>query len=157
MSEDESQHHATSIPAVELAKLRDAVSARYGLKLRPGEAMTIDASRAPDTAWARIEISTIDDSFDLVVECAALKSDVLDGDTWSETAALTDVLDLLDAQLDEFFENERLAHFHDDWRLYEFEGTQLRFRGRSGRPNLEALADQWLATYGGPDDDGDLN
>lgn len=159
MSEELDPKVEPEIPAVsaaDLGKLRDALSIRYGAKLRPGEVLTVDAERSAEQCWARIEIALADNSYQLEVEAAAVPDDVSAESSWDPVAAFELVLDLLDAQLDEYFDGDRFARWHEDWRIYEFEGSHLRFRGREARPDLEALADAWLATDQ-PVDDGEPN
>lgn len=154
MSDEQDKPAIQPISAEELGKIRDAMSGRYGLKLKPGEALTVNAERSAEQCWVRIEIETADGSYLLEAEVAALPSDVPAVSTWEPLQAFDDALDLLDEQLHDYFENDRFAKWHDDWRVYDFEGANLRFRGRESRPDLEALADAWLA---GNADNGEPN
>ena len=144
-SDSKSKQDVTPLSAKELGKVRDAISSQFGHYLKPGETLTVDAERDNKQCWARLEIGTADDSFSLELEAAALPSDAPFDAKWDAEARFDDVVDMLDAQLADYFENERHALFHDDWRIYDFEGAVLRFRGRESRPALESLADAWLA------------
>ena len=143
----------TALSAAELGKIRDALSVRYGLKLEAGELLAVDAERTKEQCWSRVEISKADGSYLLEVECASLPSDAASSKSWTPIAAFDVVVDFLDSQLFEYFEDGRFARWHDDWRLYELDGHTVRFRGRESRPDLEALADQWLATADDADDE----
>lgn len=150
---EENKPKSVELTPAEQTRVRDALMKRFGVHLRPGESMFVDAERTAEHAWLKVEISASDDTFHLEVECASLPADAAAG-AWKADAAFDDVLDMVDVQLAEFFEEERFLPLHDDWRIYDFEGSALRFRGRQGRPDLEALADAWLAG-GGADDDGE--
>lgn len=139
------------VSAEELGKLRDAISQRFGVNLQPGEAMTVDAERDQEKCWVRIDITAADDSFHLDVEAVALALDAPVAAKWDANTLFDDVLDFIDVQLGEYFENERHHFFHDDWRQYEFETSVLRFRGQETRPNVDALADAWLAEHDTPE------
>lgn len=134
------------VDADELSEIRDALSQQFGRYLQPGESMTIDAERDEEKCWARVVLATADDSFQLELEAVSLPGD--DDGKWDPVARFDDVIDLLDANLDEYFEEERHHFFHDDWRLYTFENATLRFRGAETRPDIDALADAWLEREG---------
>ena len=157
MSDDEqlSPDAAVALSDEELRRIRDAISARFGVRLRPGETLFVDAGRTAEEVWVRLEISLPDDTFRFEIECAAVRRDAPVGSEWAPGAAFDEVLDMLDTQLLEYFENDRFLPLHDDWRVYESDGFALRLRGRESQPNLETLADEWLAMGGARADSGD--
>lgn len=126
----------------ELLAMRNALAAKYGARLRAGESLAVDAERAKDHVWVQIVIEATDQTFRLEFEAASVPADATDG--WVAPKRFDLALDLADSKLEEYFENDRFAKLHDDWRFYEFDGVELRFRGVERRPHLDQLADQWL-------------
>lgn len=157
MGEKSQKKKVEPVTPEELLSLRDALSGKYGAYLRPGEWLTLDAERTKEHAWATITLETSDQTERLELECASVPGDVEDADEWDAATMFDLVIDLLDAQLENWFDDERLPRFHDDWRVYDFEGNQLRFRGLRTRPDLEALADAWLESGGDPTRPEDKN
>lgn len=139
----------------ERATIRDAISSKYGTRLRPGESLSANVERTPEHCWARVIVEAADETFRLELEAAAVRSDEDDPKQWKPEERFQQVLDLIDLQLNTFFEEDRTPRFHDDWRVYNLTegGVDLRFRGKQRRPDLEALADQWLDTGGDPKDE----
>lgn len=134
----------------EQAQLRDALSSKFGAHLRPGESLAIDVERGEERCRASIVLEDADASFRFELEVVALASDADDSSKWDPAAEMENVLDLLDVSLEDYFAEERTPRFHDDWRVYDYRGAKLRLRGQTTRPDLEALADQWLAAGGDP-------
>ena len=134
----------------EIRVLNDALTARHGRSLRAGEGIALDAVRTAEHTLMTVVLSAADNTLRLELQAAILPDDdhpSVPGDELMTAA------DFLDAMLDEYFVNERLTRFHHDWRVYEFDGSLVRFRGEETNPSVEALADAWLEQTGNPDDD----
>jgi len=135
----------TELTKSEVGKINDALIAKYGGYLRPGEAMAAIVDTTEEYSLVRIVLSS--ESIRAEVAAAiefedAHKSEVIEEDAW------TIALDFLDLQLEEFFQSERALIMHEDWRVYDFLGFKVKFQGLNRRPNLEAMADQWLRDAG---------
>ncbi len=153
---DDDSSKVDPVTPEEHATIRDALSSKFGARLRPGESLSVDLERDGEHVWGQVILDAADDTFRLELEAAAVRSDEPNPKKWDPMERFQMVLDLLDLQLNTFFEEERTARFHDDWRIYKLEetGPDLRFRGRQRRPDLDALADQWLKAGGDPRENG---
>lgn len=157
MKDDKNQRDKVApVTDKEQLRLREAIAAKFGYRLRAGETLSVDVERTRDHAWATVIIEVPDDSFRLECEAVSQPDDQPDDTNWDAVEQLQLALDLIDAQLEQYFDEERAMRFHDDWRIYDFEEWKLRFRGAERRPELEALADQWLK-HDGPPDPTDMN
>lgn len=136
----------------EVARINEALIAKYGVKLEPGESLSLDIERSSEHAHAQLTLSNADDTFRLELEAAILESDETEGSEVVPSARHLIAVDFLDAILEEYFSEDRHANFHDDWRVLEFETTNVRFRGGERRPSIEAMADAWLEAGGNPDE-----
>ncbi len=139
---DQSKQKIVDVSDEELIRLRDALLTKYGSYLKPGESLSIDAERTVEHSWASIVLERGQD-LRVELEAAALPADT--DRVWDANSELENVLDFLDVNLEEFFEEDRHARWHDDWRQYDYHDSVLRFRGSIVKPGLEALADEWLA------------
>ena len=139
------------VSPADLLQLRDALSMKFGVYLRPGEGLSLDADRSAEHAHAVVVLTSSDETSFVEVEAASVPEDQDAPAEWDAEEALVLVIDLIDIHLEEFFEEERVPRFHDDWRPYDLEGQHLRLRGVHTRPQLDALADAWLAAGGDPD------
>jgi hypothetical protein len=159
MKED-TQNQVAEVSDKELLAIRDAVTTKFGYRLQPGETLGVDVERTKEHAWATIVVEMPDSSFRLELEAASQPHDQPGGEGdhsgWDPTEQMQLALDFLDSQLEVYFDEDRAMRFHDDWRIYDFEGSKIRFRGAERRPDLEMLADQWLEA-GGPPDPSEMN
>ncbi len=124
----------------EMALFREALIARFASELKPGETLLSNASRDAAHSIFAIIVQSSDDSFRLELESALLAENNLE---ITAEDRLFLALDFIENQLQGFFD-DRFLRFHDDWRVYDFKGGEIRFRGAQTNPELEALADQWL-------------
>lgn len=136
------------VSAEELAQLHEALATRHGARLKPGEGITVRAERLPEHVAAVLVLASADDAMRLELEAAVIPDDdhkaVATPDEQLDAA-----VDFCDAMLTEFLDNDRFGNFHDDWRLYDFDDLVVRFRAQLTHPNIDALADAWLAENGG--------
>lgn len=128
----------------QIAKINEAITAKYGHYLKVGEGIAVEAEEAPDFVLMRIILAASDESFRLEL-VAAIEYDAEHKVPLVQKEAWSIALDFLDVQLEDFFAEERFMRFHEDWLVYDFLGTLVKFQGSTRRPDLEALADQWLA------------
>lgn len=130
----------------ELANIEDAVVAKYGAFLKPGEWISIDVTQDKVHCHTTMFLENPDGGERLELESVVLDSDNDNIEPALNMKARFDhSIDFLDSQLESFFEDDRHPRFHDDWRLYQLDAVIVRFRGRRRHPDLEQLADQWLA------------
>ncbi|QED26007.1 hypothetical protein FRD01_01770 [Microvenator marinus] len=128
-------------------KINEALIAKYGAYLRPGEAMAAVLDITEEYALVRVVLAATDESFRFEI-AGALEFEVEHKAEVDEAEAWSVVLDFLDLQLEEFFESDRVLVTHEDWRVYEYLGYSLKFQGIHRKPELEKLADQWLRDAG---------
>jgi len=136
----------------ERQRVREALVAKYGPHLEPGETLTIDLERRREHCWGMVVLETSDDALRVEIEAAVVEQD-LEDESLSLQRRFDAVLDLLDLQLHRFLSGERIERFHDDWRIYDLDGVTARFRGQVTKPSLDRLADAWLASHGDPGDE----
>jgi hypothetical protein len=142
----------TPVTPEELRKLNDALIARQGLHLRPGESIVLAARRTAESTQAVVVLATSDESFRLELEAVVLTDD--EHKNLGDSDAILDAaVDFVDAMFSEFVLNERTSRFHDDWRVYDFDGYMVRFRGFATNPSADAMADAWLLKHGVSDDE----
>ncbi len=130
--------------AKQIAKVNEAITAKFGHYLKVGEGITAEVEEGPDFTLMRITLAASDESFRLELAAAIEygaehKVPLVEKDAWSIA------LDFLDVQLEDYFGEERFMRFHEEWLVYDYLGTLIKFQGTTRRPDLEALADQWLA------------
>lgn len=124
----------------ELAVFREAIVMRFGTELEPGETIIANVSRSKNESVFAIVLENIDKSFRLDLEAAVLEKDNKD---FNAKDRVYRALDFVENQLGLFFE-DRTFRFHDDWRIYDFLDSVIRFRGQQTNPDLESQADDWL-------------
>lgn len=134
----------------ERSQIAAAISALHGTRIEPGEAIGIELERTREHSHVQLVLSTADETFMAEFEAAILEDDEHVSQPAPE-AAFEIALDFLNRMVAEFLEDRDQMLLHEDWRIYNFEDVAVRFRGRRSRPDLEALADQWLAQGGDPD------
>lgn len=139
----------------EIARINQALIAKYGVQLKPGESLSLDVERSHEHAHATLTLSNADDTFRLELEAALLESDETDQTEVVPSGRHLIAVDFIDTVLDEYFAEDRHGVFHEDWRMMEFESALVRFRGRDRRPQIEAMADAWLEANGDPEKVGD--
>lgn len=133
-------------------RIQKAMQSRFRAYLRPGERLRVQIEREKDFVYAQMIVEMPDGSYHLDIEAAVIVQD--------QEFEVTQVLvpeerlelafEFLRGQLHDYFRQNRVNRFHADWRIYPFEGTKIRFRGRLTQPGLERLADELL---GEPSDD----
>ena len=133
--------------AEDKAKVAEAVYAKFGHQLKPGESLVTTIERTAEHVHASIALERYDDAEHVEIEGSVLAVEEKNGEVKLD-ARFELLLDFLDNKFSEYFEQQRDARFHDDWRPYAFEGLVIRFRGISSKPQLEALADDWLLSAG---------
>lgn len=151
MSKSKQKKGLEPLDSGEIAKVNEALIARFGVQLRPGESLSLDVERSQEHALATLSLSNADDSFQLELEAAVLETDEAEETKVNPASRHLIAVDYLDTVLEEYFSADRHYRFHDDWRVVDFESTAVRFRGVERRPHLEATADAWLEAGGDPD------
>ncbi len=139
----------------EIARIHEALIAKYGVQLKPGESLSLDVERSNEHAHATLILASADDGFRLEMEAALLESDETDGFEVKPEERHLKAVDFIDVMLEEYFAEDRHIRFHDDWRVAEWESALVRSRGVERRPHLEAMADAWLEAGGDPEKVGD--
>ncbi len=133
-----------TLSADEHNRIQNAMQYRFGAYLRPGESITIDAERGDEYVYSEMVLESADESFHLQLEAAVLAADQGVDEFVRPQEALNLGFELLRRQLYEFFQSNRSERFHVDWRQYTVEQTEVRFRGRIRKPELERRADEML-------------
>jgi hypothetical protein len=133
-----------TLSADEHQRIAHAMQYRFNAYLRPGESITIDAERDDDYVYSTLAVEAADESFRLELEAAVLAADQGVEEFVHPQEALNLGFELLKRQLYEFFQSNREERFHVDWRQYTIDQTEVRFRGRIHRPELERRADEML-------------
>ncbi|MFW5966118.1 MAG: hypothetical protein ACOCV2_01315 [Persicimonas sp.] len=125
--------------------IRQALTARFGAFLKPGESIDLAAEKSDEYVYAKLTVSAADESFQLDVEAAVLAADQ---DRIERFEAPEQILELaiefLKRQTYDFFRSDRDERFHVDWRIYPVDKATVRFRGQVRRPELERRADDLL-------------
>ncbi len=124
----------------EMANIREALVARFAASLEPGESLISNAIRDAEHSILSLIVQSNDNRFRLEMEAVALAEN---NEEMSPKDRLFHALDFIAEQLHNFFA-DRMLRFHDDWRIYTFKGSELRFRAAQTNPELETLAEQWL-------------
>lgn len=146
MSEDMIRQDDSSLPAKALRGIEGRLRARFRAFLRPGERIRLRVEEEKDFSFAHLVLSSADKSYVLDLEGAVILHDQEEAVVISENSRdrLLLAIEFLSATLNDHFRGNRLDRFHPDWRLYTFEGYQVRFRGRNRSPGLEAQANALL-------------
>lgn len=124
--------------------LHDSLMFRFDAYLRPGESLTVDAERSDEYVYNQVVLESADESLRLELETAVLAADQQVEEFADPQEALDLAFEYLKIRLREFFTSDRTERFHVDWRMYEVEGTAVRFRGKLRKPELEERADELL-------------
>lgn len=124
--------------------LHDSLMFRFDAYLRPGESLTVDAERSDEYVYNQVVLESADESLRLELETAVLAADQQVEEFADPQEALDLAFEYLKVRLREFFTSDRTERFHVDWRMYEVEGTAVRFRGKLRKPELEERADELL-------------
>lgn len=133
--------------------IRQALVARFGAFLKPGESIDIDAEKSDEYVYARVEVASADETFKLGVEAAVLAADQERLERLDPPERFLELtIEFLKLQVYEFFRRDRDERFHVDWRLYPVDTATIRFRGQVRRPELERRADALL-----DEDDAELD
>lgn len=129
--------------------IRQALMARFSAFLKPGESLEIDAELADEYVWAIIRLVSADESFQLDVEASILAADQGARQLEEAEKYLEMVIEFLKLQLYDYFRQDRDERFHIDWRIYQVQQFNVRFRGQIRQPTLEEQADALLDQAGG--------
>ncbi len=146
--EDMTTKNKYAVTEDERKRINQATATKYSLNLQPGESLELDVERDAEHGNVRVTLTNNDDTLRVELEAAVLSSDEHLAPPSIEERLYV-AIDFVDAMLESYFE-DRDTRYHSDWRIYDFEHAQVRFRGSITRPNLEALADAWLAAEGEP-------
>lgn len=142
----ESSTEEVVITSAALRKIETRLRARFRAFLRPGERMALKVEEEEDFSFAHLSLSIPDGSYHLDLEGAVIVQDQEENFLVSGTSRdrLLMAIEFLSVALNDYFRGQRRERFHPDWRLYPFEGAQVRFRGGLSYPGLEEKATQLL-------------
>ncbi len=135
-------------------RIQKAMLSRFRAYLKPGERLRAHIEKDEGFVYAQLIVELPDGSFRLDLEAAVIVHD----QDFELTQAIGPAarielgFEFLRTQLHDYFRHNRVNRFHLDWRIYPFEGTQMRFRGRLKSPELEAMADALLGEALADDD-----
>lgn len=132
----------------ERQSLHDSLMFRFDAYLRPGESLTVDAERSAEYVYTQVVLESADETLRLNLEASVLAADQQVEAFADPQEALDLAFEYLKIRLREFFTSDRTERFHVDWRIYEVEGTAVRFRGKLRKPELERRADELLDDEG---------
>ncbi|MBA2663465.1 MAG: hypothetical protein H0U74_14350 [Bradymonadaceae bacterium] len=142
------------ILTVACLRIEKAMLARFRAYLKPGERLRASIEKDKDFVYAQLVVALPDQSFRLDLEAAVVVQDqdfdVVQAIGPEERIELA--FEFLRTQLHDYFRHNRVNRFHLDWRIYPFETTRMRFRGRLQSPDLEAMANELLGEALGDDD-----
>ncbi len=130
-------------------RIQKAMQTRFRAYLRPGERLRVKIERDQEFVYAQMIVELPDGSYHLDVEAAVIEHD----QEFELTQALAPdgriefAFEFLRGQLHDYFRENRVERFHSDWRIYPFEGTKIRFRGRLTQPGVERMADELLGEH----------
>jgi hypothetical protein len=131
--------------AVGEKRVYEAITAKFGARLRPGEGLSVHLEQTEDHSHLEVLLESISGEFRLSLQTAVVASD---SDVTTTVAERLDTaLDFLDLQFEDYFESGREMRFHTDWRTYEFAQKPVRFCGRTSNPNLEDAATEFLKEH----------
>ncbi len=133
----------------ERQKIFSAFTATFGARLRPGESLGLEVERSAEHGFASLVLETSDDTLKVELEAAVLADDEHPEEPSAEER-FDQAVEFVGAMFAEFLDDREAMRMHDDWRIYEFDDVLVRFRGQKRKPNLESLADAWLASGGAP-------
>ena len=125
-----------------LRKIEARLRARFRAFLRPGERIRLTVEEEDEFSFAHLKLVAADGSYRLDLEGALIareQPEVLVV-TASTRDRLVMAIEFLSAALNDYFRGQRRERFHPDWRIYPFEGAEIRFRGGLVYPELEAQA-----------------
>ncbi len=127
-------------------RIQKAMQTRFRAYLRPGERLRVQIEREQEFVYAQMIVDLPDGSYHLDVEAAVVAQDQAFEITQflSTDLRIEYAFEFLRGELHDYFRGNRVERFHSDWRIYPFEGTQIRFRGRLTQPGVERLADALL-------------
>lgn len=120
---------------------------RFRAYFRPGERLRLTVEDEQDFVYAQLSMSSPDESFRLDLEAAMIVQDQDHRfvDATTSRGRLLGAIEFLAGRLEEYFRSQRQLRFHIDWRLYPFQESTVRFRGRLRHPELEERATDLLA------------
>jgi hypothetical protein len=145
MERDEvNQREVERLERQERQSLHDSLMFRFDAYLRPGESLTVDAERSDEYVYTQVVLESADETLRLELEASVLAADQQVESFADPQEALDLAFEYLKIRLREFFTGDRQERFHVDWRIYEVEGTAVRFRGELRKPEIEKRADELL-------------
>ena len=130
-----------------LQEIQGRLRLRFRAYLRPGEKVALKVEDEEGFVFAHLAIASRDKKFQLDLEAAVIDQDQLEAFLLATTSRhrLLAAIEFLSGMAEEYFRSQRHARFHLDWRIYELEGAQVRFRGQERKPGLEEAASELLA------------
>lgn len=140
----EGEREVETLTADERKRIRNAIEFRFEGYLRPGEGLNIEAEKDEEYVFSEITLEAADDSLQVELEAAILAADQGVEEFAEPDEALDLAFEFLKVRLYDYFQKNRSEHFHVDWRHYTVQQTDVRFRGRVRKPELEERADKLL-------------
>lgn len=145
------EREVETLTSDERRRIRNAMEFRFGGYLRPGESISIEAEKDEEYVYSQVVLESADNSLRVELEAAVLAADQGVEVFQDPGEALDLAFEFLKLQLYDYFKQERGERFHVDWRHYTTQQTDVRFRGRVRRPELEQEADEMLEDFEEPD------
>ena len=129
-----------------LRQVERRIKARLRAYFRPGEKLRLTVEDDEDFVYAQMALLLPDESFRLDLEAAMIiqDQDRRFVDNTSSRTRLLGAIEFLSEQIESYFRSQRDLRFHVDWRLYPYNASTVRFRGRERRPELEERATELL-------------
>lgn len=154
-SQEDGEREVETLAPRQRQLIRQALTARFGAFLKPGESIDIVAEKSEEYVYAKVTVGSADESFQLGVEAAVLAADQERIERFEAPEQILELaIEFLKRQAYDFFRSDRDERFHVDWRLYPVDKATVRFRGQVRRPELERRADDLLEDEA-PDDTGE--
>lgn len=138
------ERRVETLTADEKKRIRNAMMYRFGAYLRPGETISLEAEKSDEFVYGMLSLEAADDSIRVDLEASILAADQGVDSFVDPGEALDVAFEFLKMRLYDFFQQDRAERFHIDWRHYDISSTDVRFRGKIRRPELEDRADDLL-------------
>ena len=143
-------HPGSGPPVVVTEKALREIESRLKTRLRayfrPGERLDLTVEDEEDFVYAQLSVHLPDESYRLDLEAAMIAQDQnqMFVEQTTSRKRLLGAIEFLSDKLEDYFRSKRETRFHVDWRLYGYESSTVRFRGRQRRPELERRASELL-------------
>jgi hypothetical protein len=135
-----------------LREIEARLRVRFRAYLRPGERVSLSVEDEEGFVFARLVVASRDESFRLELEAAVIEQDQIAAVLGATTSKmrLFAAIEFVSGHAEEYFRSQRHVRHHLDWRIYDCEGVQVRFRGQRKHPDLESEATALLDEEGEP-------